>query len=144
MELNPQGKCVKCSPNYTLENDQCKAIKKIDNCVRTDDNNKCIICEDRYYTNANKTACNRVGYLCQRFNPQTGFCFTCSSNVSLVNGKCVDPNCLLSTINSCSSCKSGFLFNETAKICEKNDPFCKDKFNGKCVTCKDGFYLNAE
>lgn len=108
-----------------------------------DSNNpgKCLICVYGYYPEGN--SCKKVSSLCKDFNVQTGACTSCANpSRSLIMGKCVDQNCQTASDDGCQTCKSGFVFSATEKICKFSDPNCLTASATSCIQCKPNFYLN--
>ena len=62
--------------------------------------------------------------------------------MQLINGKCIDPNCLEPNGNICKTCKINFALNQNSKICQFVDPNCDNLSTSACVQCKRGFYLS--
>lgn len=85
-----------------------------------------------------------VNSLCNEYNPQTGFCFTCKYELIPNNGVCSDNYCEQSANGQCINCKRLYEKNPTSGICENRDPFCIEVFNKKCQKCSEGYYLNQE
>lgn len=105
------GICITCANGYTLQNQNCvqsQITPTITNCQVVDPNNtsNCLICVYGYFPSG--STCQIVSSLCNGFNVQTGACFACLYSLTLLNGKCIDSNCLSINGNVCAICATNY------------------------------------
>jgi hypothetical protein len=73
---------------YEVSNGICGKAASIPNCLKVDHaNNKCFICDDRYYVHDN--GCARVADGCGDYHPTNGQCFTCVAGYTLSDSTCI-------------------------------------------------------
>ena len=177
LDSENSNKCgIKCNKKYILIPDQI-CLESCDESIYTSKDNQCGLCKDIGQENKTYKLINTSGCLEQipegveYYNEKLKL-LKCREGYNLTNGKCSRiPSSICHELcescyefssddndQKCSSCKSGYLFQEgnciksctegyyqIYKKCEKCHELCKSCFENfnKCKACIDGAYLNT-
>ena len=166
-----KGKFYKCAINY-INSDSCdiciegyhlgykdKKCNKIEGCDISENENKCLECDEDYYClNINTGKCEindriiseekKYLYKCNRTNFEGNGCEECVEGFNLNNdGLCFDEiHCDEINNGICTKCEEGYCLNNFFGCIEMffdNCLECNDIFNlEKCTKCIDGYEVN--
>jgi len=142
------GNCTKCFTGYTLNGSVCVTLISLNPFCFSFKGSACAICKYRYYINSNGI-CIGVNPLCNLYNKNTGFCLTCVSGYSQVNGSCLswislNPQCInFNKYGNCIRCGAGY-FIGSKYMCTAVNPLCNNynMYTGNCNTCIVGYSMS--
>lgn len=162
VETNVDGTiCEKCLEDYYLggKDNKCSKIK---GCDISENENKCIECNEYYCLDENTGKCHyndeieseekKFYYRCIKTNKEGDACEKCLDGFDLINGLCVDnEHCYdKSEDGNCFKCQNDnngmFCLNKDfgcIEIFYKNCLECNDYLDfDSCTKCADGYVLN--
>ena len=165
-----------CSQNYNLSNyyknkNDNTFYLCIDNCLKCNSTNDCIICDSGYKLTIDNSTCEEKVLNCKIYDINFDYCEECKEEYYLLNDDKVHcynesiekdnyftenegktyiscdsaiPNCMkCNNRNYCIKCKDGFSYEQESNICNLKIPHCQ-KFDidyELCKECDIGFYL---
>ena len=163
-------KFYKCAVNYANSDicDICikgyhlgyidKKCSKIEGCDISENENKCIECDENYCLNLKTGECednNRIisedekyYYKCNKTNEEGNSCDICLDGFELnVNGLCTDNiHCSEQKEGNCIKCQDGYCLNNIFGCVEMffdNCLECNDIFNmDRCTKCQEGYRVD--
>ena len=165
------GKLYKCAINY-INSDACdicvegyhlgykdKKCNKIEGCDISENENKCLECDEDYYCLNIKTGKCEINYeiiseekkylyKCNKTNNEGNRCEICVDGYNLNNdGLCIDDiHCEMKDNGNCVKCQEDYCINKIFGCIEMyfdNCLECNDSFNLKiCTKCLDGYEID--
>ena len=153
------GVCLYCDKNqdYYKVGSLCTK-KQLEQCLETDNGEKCSLCVENYYPDYKKGKCNIVpqseSITNCRYYKYLNECEICEDNFFLKDNKCIAiegensvENCKVHLDNKvCKECINDKRLSENKDAClDMPDENCMTVGNLKCQVCKTGFtvYDNA-
>ena len=156
--------CEQCIDNYYL-GDKDYLCSKIEGCSISEDENKCVECQDYYCLDLNKNICvdnyeinenEMFYYRCNFTNDKGNECEICNEGLELNDGICIDKkDCeIFDSDKNCMKCKLKNEGGDVDYLClnyifgcvetsVENCLNCDDIFNlDNCTKCYDGYELN--
>ena len=157
-------RCIKCVEGYFLgiEDNKCS---KVENCKITENENRCLLCEDYYCLDVKNQICvdndilneknDKIHISCNRTNEEGTACAECKNGYEVNNeGICIDIDiCEEKKDGKCNKCKdiispNGYFYcaNEIFGCLEITRPNClrcdnlEDLY--ECTECEEGYYIS--
>jgi proprotein convertase subtilisin/kexin type 5 len=153
----PTGSCLLCNAGFENNNGGCIKTIVIPNCGLVDSvNNRCLNCNDRFYSSGN--ACASVSPNCNTYNSNNGWCFSCKSSDMVLqpDGTCVVPapqptrNPQTNTQGS-SQGNTQTTNTQTSSqpttirgTVQGSDLNCREYSGTRCTRCSTRYYVNQE
>jgi hypothetical protein len=160
-------KCLKCSTNYFLSDNNCLLLPKIEFCENfelVDDKFVCSSCSEMTYLSLSDNQCHQRKYSlemipnCENLNPNFDQCETCKTEFLLSSDSlsclqtvqhCLDNSLVLnsSRVYQCNQCEPNYQLNEEKTLCYSLIENCQ-KYNSEfdqCALCtNNSHFLEAD